>query len=83
LLAQVIEKIKNNFYLKAAIKGANAAAIGAIITTAYFLSKDALIDYWTYGLFLAGIGILFYTKLKPYYLIVLSAIAGMVIKFFV
>lgn len=83
LLAQVIEKIKDNFYLKAAIKGANAAAIGAIITTAYFLSKDALIDYWTYGLFLAGIGILFYTKLKPYYLIILSAAAGIVIKFFI
>ena len=83
LLAQIIEKIKDNFYLKSAIKGANAAAIGAIITTAYFLSKDAMVDYWTYGLFLSGIGILFYTKLKPYYLIILSAIAGIVIKFFV
>ena len=82
ILAQVIEKVKDNFYLKAAIKGANAAAIGAIITTAYFLSKDALIDYWTYGMFLAGIGILFYTKLKPYYLIIISAAAGIVIKYF-
>ncbi|MCX6156910.1 MAG: chromate efflux transporter [Ignavibacteriota bacterium] len=82
ILAQVIEKVKDNFYLKAAIKGANAAAIGAIITTAYFLSKDALIDYWTYGMFLSGIGILFYTKLKPYYLIILSATAGIAIKFF-
>ena len=82
ILAQVIEKVKDNFYLKAAIKGANAAAIGAIITTAYFLSKDALVDYWTYGMFLSGIGILFYTKLKPYYLIILSAAAGIAIKFF-
>ena len=82
ILAQVIEKVKDNFYLKAAIRGANAAAIGAIITTAYFLSKDALVDYWTYGMFLSGIGILFYTKLKPYYLIILSAAAGIAIKFF-
>lgn len=80
ILAQVIEKVKDNFYLKSAIKGANAAAIGAIITTAYFLSKDALVDYWTYGLFLSGIGILFYTKLKPYYVIALSAAAGIAIK---
>lgn len=82
ILAQVIEKVKDNFYLKAAIKGANAAAIGAIITTAYFLSKDALVDYWTYGMFISGIGILFYTKLKPYYLIILSAAAGIAIKYF-
>ena len=83
LLAQVIEKIKDNLYLKSAIKGANAAAIGAIITTAYFLSKDALVDNWTYGLFLSGIVILFYTKLRPYYLILLSAAAGIVIKYFI
>ncbi len=83
LIAQVIEKIKDNFYLKSAIKGANAAAIGAIITTAYFLSKDAMVDYWSYGLFLIGIATLFSTKLKPYYLIIIGAAIGIAIKLLV
>jgi chromate transporter len=83
LIAQVIEKIKDNFYLKSAIKGANAAAIGAIITTAYFLSKDAMVDYWSYGLFLLGIATLFSSKLKPYYLIIIGAAIGIAIKLLV
>lgn len=83
LISQVIEKLKDNFYLKSAIKGANAAAIGAIITTAYFLSKDAMVDYWSYGLFLLGIAVLFATKLKPYYLIVIGAAIGIAVKYFI
>ncbi|MDD5362642.1 MAG: chromate efflux transporter [Ignavibacteria bacterium] len=81
ILAQVIEKVKDNIILKSAIKGANAAAIGAIITTAYFLSKDALIDYVTFGIFAAGLLVLFFTKIKPYYLIISSAIIGIIVRF--
>lgn len=82
IVAQIIDKIKDNFYLQSALKGANAAAIGAIITIAYYLSGDAIFDYWTLGLFfLAGL-ILFTTKLKPYYLIIIAAAAGIAIKFF-
>lgn len=80
IIAQGIEKLKNNFYLKSLIKGANAAAIGAILSTAYLLSKDALIDYYTAGMFLAGLGALLFTKLKPYYLIIFAALAGILIK---
>ena len=82
IVAQIIDKIKDNFYLLSALKGANAAAIAAIITVAYFLSYDAIFDLWTLGLFfLAGI-VLFSTKLKPYYLIIIAAAAGIVIKFY-
>ena len=82
ILTQFIKKIEHNFYLKAAIKGANAAAIGAIMTTGYFLAKDAMIDYYTYGLFIAGLAILFFTKIKPYYIIIAGAVLGIVIKYF-
>ncbi|MCE1164563.1 MAG: chromate efflux transporter [Bacteroidetes bacterium] len=80
ILTQVIERVKDNIILKAAIKGANAAAIGAIITTAYFLSKDALIDYATFGMFAGGMLVLFFTKLKPYYLIISGAAIGILIR---
>ncbi len=79
-LTQVIGKVKDNSVLKAAIKGANAAAIGAIITTAYFLSKDALVDYVTFGMFAAGMLVLFFTKIKPYYLIASGAAIGILVR---
>ncbi len=82
IVAQIIDKIKDNFYLQSALKGANAAAIGAIITVAYFLSGDAIFDFWTLGLFLLAGLVLFTTKLKPYYLIIIAAGAGIAIKFF-
>lgn len=82
IVAQIIEKIKDNFYLLSALKGANAAAIAAIITVAYFLSYDAIIDLWSLVLFLLAGIVLFSTKLKPYYLIIIAAAVGIVIKFY-
>lgn len=82
ILAQKIHKFKDNFYLQSLIKGANAAALGAIISTAFMLSKDALVDIPTIVMFLAAIGILFSTKFKDIYLILISAAAGIVIKLF-
>jgi chromate transporter len=82
ILAQRIQKIRDNFYLKALIKGANAAAIGAILSTAFFLSKDAIVDYYTAGLFLIGLAVLFFTKVKPYYIIAASAGAGILLKLY-
>ncbi|MCX6163842.1 MAG: chromate efflux transporter [Ignavibacteriae bacterium] len=82
ILAQKIHKFKDNFYLQSLIKGANAAALGAIISTAFMLSKDALIDVQTVIFFLIAVLILFLTKFKDIYLILLSAIAGILIKMY-
>lgn len=82
ILAQKIHKFKDNFYLQSLIKGANAAALGAIISTAFILSKDALIDVPAIVMFLIALGILFSTKFKDIYLIFISAAAGIVIKLF-
>jgi chromate transporter len=82
ILAQKIHKFKDNFYLKALIKGANAAALGAILSTAFILSKDALIDVTTIIFFLSAVLILFLTKFKDIYLILLASIAGIMIKVF-
>ena len=83
ILAQKIHKFKDNFYLQSLIKGANAAALGAIISTAFILSKDALIDIPTIALFLSALLILFLTKFKDIYLILLASLAGILIKIFI
>ncbi len=80
IISRIIEKIKDNFYLKSALTGANAASIGAIITTGYFLSLDAITDYWSLGIFLVTAAVLFALKTKQYYLIALGAVAGILIK---
>jgi chromate transporter len=83
ILAQKIHKFKDNFYLQSLIKGANAAALGAILSTAFILSKDALIDITTIIFFLVAILILFLTKFKDIYLILLASLAGILIKVFI
>jgi chromate transporter len=80
ILAQKIHKFKDNFYLQSLIKGANAAALGAIISTAFMLSKDALIDIPSIIFFLVAVSILFFTKFKDIYLILFSALAGVLMK---
>ncbi|HEY5536825.1 MAG TPA: chromate efflux transporter [Ignavibacteria bacterium] len=83
ILARQIGKYKYNFYLKSLIKGANAAAIGAILSTAYLLSKDAIIDIPTFILFVAALPVLFFTKIKSIYIIIAAALAGILIKTFI
>jgi len=83
ILARQIGKYKDNFYLKSLIKGANAAAIGAILSTAYLLSKDAIIDIPTFILFVAALPVLFFTKIKSIYIIIAAALAGILIKTFI
>lgn len=81
IISWKINSFKDNFYLKAFIRGANASAIGAILATAFFLSKDGIVDIPTVILFFAGMGLLFYTKIKPFVLVLLAVVAGIAIKF--
>ena len=83
ILAQKIHKFKDNFYLQSLIKGANAAALGAILSTAFILAKDAIVDIPTVILFLSALLVLFLTKFKDIYIIVLSCLAGILIKLFI
>lgn len=82
ILAHSISKFKNNFYLKSFIKGANAAAIGAILSTAYNLSKGALIDIPTIIIFAVSIIILFRFKVNTLYLIIAAAASGIIVRMF-
>ena len=79
VLARFMKRISNNFYVKSIIKGANAAAIGAILATAYSLSSEAINDLTTIILFIVSLVCLFFLKIQSLYLIVASAIIGLTI----
>src|SRR5690606_38379327 len=79
LIAPFMKKISSNFYVKSLIKGANAAAIGAIIATAYLLSFEAVTDYITGGLLFVSFALLISAKMRSLYLIILSGIAGILL----
>lgn len=76
VLAKFMKKISNNFFVKSIIKGANAAAIGAILATAYSLSSEAINDLTTIVLFIVSLACLFFLKIQSLYLIVTSAVIG-------
>lgn len=83
MLVKNIDRIRNNFYVKALIKGANAAAIGAILATAYFISRDAIVDIYTLCFFLSGLAVLILTDIKPIFILGAFAILGIVAKLMV
>lgn len=83
ILAHSIAKFKNNFYLKSFIKGANAAAIGAILSTAYNLSGSSLIDIPTIVIFAVSLIILFRFKVNTLYLIIAAAACGILVRMIV
>lgn len=82
IIAKWLKRFRHNFYFQSFIKGANAAAIGAILATAILLSKNAVIDIPTIILFIVAAYLLFFTKLHSLYLIVSSAALGILIKLF-
>ncbi len=80
ILAQIVTKHKENFYLKAFIKGANAAALGAIISTAYNLSVGALTDKLAVVIFIVTLVIMFRYKINTLIIIGAAALCGILIK---
>lgn len=80
LIAGRIKKFEKNFYLQSFLKGINAAAIGAILATAVFLSKDSIVDVPGIVLFVSSLIVLFFARLKTLYLIIIGGILGIVIR---
>lgn len=80
IIAPYVNKLKDNLYIKYLIKGANASALGAILATAYFLSRDAIIDVATLSIFVIALTLLFFTKFKDIFLILVSILIGIGLK---
>ena len=61
------------------VKGATAAAVGAIAGAAVILGHGAIIDAVTAGIFLAALLVLYFKKLKEPYVIGLAGIVGLIL----
>ncbi|MDO8527772.1 MAG: chromate efflux transporter [Deltaproteobacteria bacterium] len=75
-------KISSNLKIKAFVEGVTAAAAGAIAGSIFILGQKAIIDYWTAGIALITLALIFKTKMPPALLIVAGGLAGVVIKSF-
>jgi chromate transporter len=65
--------------LQAFVKGATAAAAGAIAGAVVILAKDAIIDFRTSAIALVALVLLWRYKLKEPYIVGLAAIAGLIL----
>ncbi len=79
-IAKYVYKIRNNFYVRAIIKGANAGALGAIISTAYFIGLDSIHDYYTIGFLISSFLLMSLTKIKPVFFIIAFGLLGILVK---
>jgi chromate transporter len=61
------------------VKGAMAAAVGAIAGAAVILGHGAIFDTVTAGIFLSALLVLYFKKLKEPYVIGLAGIVGLIL----
>jgi chromate transporter len=69
---------RQNLQVRAFVKGATAAAVGAIAGAAIILGQGAILDIVTALVFLAALAVLYFKKLKEPYVIGLAGIVGLV-----
>jgi len=69
---------RQNLQVRAFVKGATAAAVGAIAGAAILLGQGAILDVVTALVFLAALTVLYLKKLKEPYVIALAGIVGLV-----
>src|SRR5207248_6028950 len=70
---------RKNPQVRAFVKGATAAAVGAIAGAAVILGQGAILDVWTAAIFVAALAVLFFRKLKEPYVIGLAGVAGLLL----
>jgi chromate transporter len=68
---------RQNQQVRAFVKGATAAAVGAIAGAAILLGQGAIRDVVTAAIFVAALGILYFKKLKEPYVIGLAGLVGL------
>nr|MDQ3878872.1 chromate efflux transporter [Actinomycetota bacterium] len=70
---------RDNPQVKAFVRGATAAAAGAIAGATIVLTRQAVIDVPTAAIALVSLGVLWRFKVQEPYIVVLSAIAGLLL----
>lgn len=83
IAAPYLKKIRNIPWVKAFLKGINAAVIGTILVTTLTLIPGAILDIWTFLIFTLGLIGLLKFKMNVFYSIGISGILGMVITYLI
>jgi chromate transporter len=72
-------KHQKNRRVQGFVKGATAAATGAIAGASYVLARGAITDWKTILVYLAALGVLWQFKIKEPYVVVCAGIAGLIL----
>ncbi|MHB8619099.1 MAG: chromate efflux transporter, partial [Chloroflexota bacterium] len=79
LVGRLFLRHRENRQVRAFVKGATAAAVGAIAGAAIVLGQGAITDAWTAAIFAGALLALYFRKLKEPYVIGLAGIAGLIL----
>src|SRR5439155_8376454 len=79
LIGRLFLRYRQDQRVRGFVKGATAAAVGAIGGASIILGQGAIIDLVTIGIFLLALVILYFRKLKEPYVIGLAGIAGLLL----
>jgi len=83
IAAPYLEKVKNIKWVKAFLKGINAAVIGTILSSILLLIPNALIDIWTILIAIAGFVALWKFKINVFYCVGVAGLLGILITNFI
>jgi len=79
IAAPYLKKVKSIPWVKAFLKGINAAVIGTILASILFLIPNGLIDIWTILIAIAGFVALWKFKVNVFYCVGVAGILGILI----
>lgn len=83
IAAPYLKKIKNIPWVKAFLKGINAAVIGTILASILVLIPNALIDKWTFLIAISGFIALWKYKVNVFYCVGIAGVLGVIITNFI
>jgi chromate transporter len=82
IAAPYLKKVKNIPWVKAFLKGINAAVIGTILASIIALIPNALLDIWTISIAIGGFVALWKYKINVFYCVGAAGVLGVMITNF-
>ena len=74
-----MDRFRTSENVRAFLKGAGAAVVGAILAAAVLLFDDAVVDAWTLALFAAALGAVWLLKVELALVILSAGVLGLVL----
>jgi chromate transporter len=79
VIGRLFLRHRRNAQVRAFVKGATAAAVGAIAGAALILGRNAVTDWITVAVFLAALAVLYFKKLREPYVVALAGLVGLLL----